>query len=122
MRTRRLLGGLSAAIVLAVLLIGGPMLLVDGLGNPLPDLGALKSGDINDQVVLQLLGCVLRIAWAQWVPGTLLEIAAGIGDARAPRSPHSHRPSSEPRHISAGQGLSRALVTVVIGLAIAAPI
>jgi hypothetical protein len=122
MRARRLLGGLSAAILLAVLLIGVPLLLVDGLGNPLPDWSALKSGEITDQVVLQLLGCVLWIAWAQWVPGTLLEIATGVSDARTQRSPHSHRPPRQPRHISAGQGLSRALVTAVIGLAIAAPI
>lgn len=122
MRTRRLLGGLLAAIALAALLIGVPLLLVYGLGNPLPDWDALKSGVISDQVVLQLLGCVLWIAWAQWVPGSLMEIAAGAADVRTKRGMHPRLPARAPRHISAGQGLSRALVTAIIGVAIATPV
>src|SRR5438128_8277187 len=111
MRTRRVLAGVSAATVLAVVLVGVPLLLIAGLGNPVPDWSALRAGNLSDTMVLQLLGCVLWLAWAQWLPGTLLEIAAGIRDAGAQRSPQTHRPTREPRHISAGQPMSRALVT-----------
>src|SRR5438876_939026 len=122
MRTRQVVAGVSAAAVLAVLLAGVPLLLVVELGNPLPNWSALRAGNLSDTMLLQLLGCVLWLAWAQWLPGTLLEIGVGIRDARAQRSPGAQGLAREPRHLSVGQGLSRALVTAIIGLVIAAPI
>jgi nucleoid-associated protein YgaU len=116
MRTRRIVVAALAAVTLIALLVGVPALLLAGVGNPLPDWSTLRSGNLDDSTVLRLLACVVWIAWLQWLPGTLLEIAA----ARHRRNP---APAgtwiSEPRHVSAGQGLSRMLVTAVMGVSIA---
>lgn len=110
MRTRRIVVAALAALALLVLAVGVPALLIGGLGNPLPDWSTLKSGNLDDATVLHLLACVVWIAWLQWLPGTVIEIVAAV------------RGVSLPRHISAGQGLSRLLITAVIGVAIAAPL
>jgi hypothetical protein len=108
MRARRLLLATGAAGALAALLVGVPALLIAGLGNPLPSWTTVKAGRLDDTVVLHLLGCVVWIAWLQWLPGTVLEIAS-LRDGRG-----------LPRRISAGQTLSRALITAIIGVPVSA--
>src|SRR3954469_15142121 len=110
MRTRRIVVAALAAVALLALVVGVPAMLLGAVGNPLPNGSVLKSGNLDDSAVLHLLACVVWIAWLQWIPGTVLEIAAAV------------RGVSLPRHISAGQGLSRVLITAVIGVAIAAPL
>ena len=110
MRTRRIVVAALAAIALLVLVVGVPAMLLGAMGSPLPDWSVLKSGNLDDSTVLHLLACVVWVAWLQWIPGTVLEVAAAV------------RGVSLPRHVSAGQGLSRVLITAIIGVAIAAPL
>ena len=115
MRIRRIVVAALAAVTLIALLVGVPTLLLAGVGNPVPEWSTLRSGNLDDSTVLRLLACVVWIAWLQWLPGTLLEIA----DARHRRNPTpAGARISEPRHVSAGQGLSRMLVTAVLGVSI----
>ena len=110
MRTRRIAVAALATLALVALAVGVPAMLLAGLGNPLISWSTLTSGDLDDTTVLHLLACVVWLAWLQWIPGTVLEVAAAVRGVRLPR------------HISAGQGLSRVLITAVIGAAIAAPL
>lgn len=117
MRVPRMVVAPAAAIALAALLIGVPALLVGAVGNPLPDWSTLQSGNLDDTTVVKLLACVVWIAWLQWLPGTLLEIAAAGKVHRDPSLVGAD--AVTPRHISAGQGLSRTLIATVLGTAIA---
>ena len=117
MRVPRIVVAPAAAVALAALLIGVPALLVGGVGNPLPDWSTLQSGNLDDTTVVKLLACIVWIAWLQWLPGTLLEIAAA---GKVHRDPSLVGAAAvKTRHISAGQGLSRTLIAAVMGTAIA---
>jgi hypothetical protein len=117
MRIRRIAVAIAAAAALVTLLVGVPALLLGAVGNPLPNWSTLKSGNLDDTTVVKLLACVVWIAWLQWLPGTLLEIAATDKRRRNPALPAADL--VKPRHISAGQGLSRILITTVMGVSIA---
>ena len=118
MRIPRIVVATSAAAALAALLIGVPALLLGAVGNPLPDWSTLQSGNLDETTVVKLLACFVWIAWLQWLPGTLLEIAAADNRRRDPALAAVDLVKT--RHISAGQGLSRILITAVMGVSIAA--
>ena len=117
MRVPRILVAAAAAAALAALVIGVPVMLLAFVGNPLPDWSTIQSGSLDDITVVKLLACVVWIAWLQWLPGTLLEIAAAGKVHRDPSLAAAGTVTT--RHISAGQGLSRTLIAAVMGTAIA---
>ncbi|MBN9620572.1 MAG: LysM peptidoglycan-binding domain-containing protein, partial [Actinobacteria bacterium] len=119
MRIPRIVVAASAAAALAALLIGVPALLLGAVGNPLPDWSTLQSGNPDDATVVKLLACIVWIAWLQWLPGTLLEIAAAGRERREPSLVAAGFVPTAPRRISIGQRLSRTLITTVLGVLIA---
>lgn len=74
----RLLRALGAAIVLAALLVGVPLLLVRTVGNPLDQLPDLLDGDITDRVLIAVLGAVAYLAWAQFAVATGVEMVSAL--------------------------------------------
>jgi LysM domain-containing protein len=104
MRTSRLSQLLTAFVALlglSALLIIPPALLVLGIGNPVPDWASLRTGHIDDPTLIRILGCVVWVAWAQFTLGTVVEAVAAT------------RRWPMPRRIAIGQGLARALITII---------
>ena len=103
-RTIKIAKGLSAFILLAVLLIAVPWALWHYVGWPLPHglpswsqfTTALNQHGIPDQVLLKALACVVWISWAILATSVLVEVPAAV--ARPRRStPRRHRPAPTAR-------------------------
>jgi DNA-binding SARP family transcriptional activator len=110
MKAPRLLSALGAALALSVLVVAPPVLLVIGVGNPLPDWPGVRAGQLDAPMLIHILACIVWIAWAQFTLGTVVEAVAAA--ARRP----------VPRRVAIGQGLARALVTIIATAIATAPL
>jgi len=81
----RVTRGLAATVLLALLLLGVPVLLAVGVGWPLPrsipawgDITATAVGNLplDSHAVLKTLACVMWVAWGQVVIATVVEAGA----------------------------------------------
>jgi DNA-binding SARP family transcriptional activator/LysM repeat protein len=92
-RTIKIAKGLSAFILLAVLLIAVPWALWHYVGWPLPHglpswsqfTAALNQHGIPDQVLLKALACVVWISWAILATSVLVEVPAAVRGRAAQR-------------------------------------
>ena len=91
---RRMVGGLAAGAVLALLVAGLPVALVRLAGNPLPDdlpavegiLSALTTPD-DGTLFLAVLTAVGWLAWAAFTCSVVVEVAARVTGRRTPTIP-----------------------------------
>jgi len=105
--------GLAATVVMLVAALGIPAGLLFAFGNPLPASAAASvlHGIISSEFIVDVVVCVVWIAWAQFTACLVSELVAGL------------RGSGLPRRIplaGAQQDLARRLVTAVLLLATAA--
>ena len=92
-RTIKIAKGLSAFILLAVLLVAVPWALWHYVGWPLPHglpswsqfTTALNQHGIPDQVLLKALACVVWISWAILATSVLVEVPAAVRGRAARR-------------------------------------
>lgn len=105
---------LAGAVGLLVTVVGVPWALITWLGNPVAWVTALASPaqQLTDTAVLQILACVVWIAWAHWAWCVLLEAVAMARGAAMPRL----RWWTAPQHL-----LARTLISWVLLAAIAIP-
>ena len=90
---KEIVRGLASASLLASLLIGVPMLLMVGVGWPLPKgipsgselLNAIRTGAIPPSLILKPIALVVWILWFQLVAGVGIEVWAHIRGQVAPR-------------------------------------
>ena len=88
-----LLRGLTSAALLAGLLIGVPILLIFGVGWPLPQglpsgsetTSAIRTGAIPSSLILKLVSFILWILWLQILAGVMLEVWAHFHGRVAPQ-------------------------------------
>lgn len=71
----RIARALAAQLTLLACLVGLPWLLAASVGDPLHGLGALRSGQVSDTVVIDLLTCLAYLCWAQFTLAVLAEVA-----------------------------------------------
>jgi LysM repeat protein len=83
----RLIKAAGALLVLAVLLLGFPVLLVATVGNPWPAGGVDELGLMTNSAVLGLVAVLGWFFWAQVVACTLWEIPAALRGIEARRVP-----------------------------------
>ena len=89
----RFLRGLAALTTLIGLVAGVPYALVRFVGRPWPRpfpsldviANSIRSGDISDTTVIKALAIVVWIAWARLSASIVIEIAARLAGAQAPR-------------------------------------
>ncbi|MYH72364.1 MAG: LysM peptidoglycan-binding domain-containing protein [Acidimicrobiia bacterium] len=89
----KLLRGLTTAALLAVLLIGVPVLLILGVGWPLPQgipsgsraMSAIRTGAIPPSLISKSISLILWILWFQMMAGIILEIWAHFHGRVAPQ-------------------------------------
>lgn len=78
----------GAVIALVALLVGVPWLMATTIGNPLHAWGALKAGDLSDNVVIDLLAGVvwvaIWVAWFQFTVATLAAVRSAVSSLRRP--------------------------------------
>lgn len=110
MRAPRILAAFGAAFALSGLVIAPPVLLVIGVGNPLPDWRSLRAAQLDAPMLIHVLACIVWIAWTQFALGTVVEAVAAA--ARRP----------VPRRVVIGQGVARALVTIIATAITTAPL
>ena len=118
-RVRRLLAGLGALVVLAVLVGGVPVGLVVGIGWPLPhalpdwaQLQADLSAPIPDAALLKALACVVWAGWANLAVAIAAEAAAAIRGHAARRLPVAGALQPFARHLVAA--VAFALVSLTL--------
>ncbi|WP_299521104.1 LysM peptidoglycan-binding domain-containing protein [uncultured Serinicoccus sp.] len=118
MRLRRVLTGLGALLVLAVILVGLPVVLIALGGNPLPsslpDLGQLR--DVlttrdDGTVVLAAAKVLGWLVWAAFAVSILVEIPAQLRGVKAPQLPA----------LSLPQSTTHGLVAAALALFLTAP-
>ncbi len=88
-----LVRGLASAALLIGLLIGIPILLITGVGWPLPQelpsitktLSGLKSGTISSSLILKSISCILWILWFQMLAGVVVELWSHFHGRVAPQ-------------------------------------
>lgn len=119
MRSRRLLRGLGALLVLASILIGLPALLIAVGGNPLPESmptlpGARDALFTPDDGTLALSAVMILgwLVWAALAASIVIELAWQLRGRRAPRLPGLALP----------QASMSTLVAAAVALFIAAPL
>jgi nucleoid-associated protein YgaU len=89
---------LGAVIVLLALLVGVPWAMATTIGNPLNGWGALKAGDLSDNVVIDLLAGVVWVAiWVAWLQFTVAVVAAVKSAVTAARRPATPRWGAGPQ-------------------------
>ena len=90
---REIARGLGSATLLASLLVGIPILLIAGVGWPLPHglpsgsdaLSALKTGAVPASTILKSISVVVWILWLQLLAGLGIEVRAHLQGRVAPR-------------------------------------
>lgn len=107
----RLAVRLAALAVMAGLLVGVPAGLVTFVGSPLPDhvptwaeVGTLLTADLTDTMIANVFVGLVWLVWAAFAWSTVVETAAFLAHAKAPRLPV----------ISPVQGLAAALVAAIV--------
>ena len=88
-----LIRGLASAALLAGLLVGLPILLIVGVGWPLPQeipsgsevANALKTGAIPPSLILKSISLVVWVLWLQMLAGVAIELWAHLHGRVAPR-------------------------------------
>lgn len=104
--------GLLAVLLLVAIAVGVPVLLVTVVGNPIPQLPRnLPSGQLPVEFVLDVIVCIVWLAWAQLVACLVAELVAGVRG--------SGLPWRVPFAVAAQQDLARRLVMAVLMLATA---
>ena len=83
----RYLRALAAALTLAVVVAGLPILLGMTVGNPLAAWPDLAAGDLSDTALIGVLAAVAYLAWVQFTVTVLLEILCRRSGA-GPRGRH----------------------------------
>ncbi|SCL23800.1 LysM domain-containing protein [Micromonospora nigra] len=93
-RTGHVLTGLGALVVLAALLVGGPVALLALAGNPLPDhvptlaeAGSTLTSRDDGQLFLRALALAGWFGWATFALSVLVELGAQVVRRPAPRLP-----------------------------------
>jgi len=85
--------GLLAALALAALIVGAPVLLVREVGWPLPTTvpswgevsRSITTGAIEDATIIKALAVLVWFAWANFAAGVLVEVSATARDGVARR-------------------------------------
>ena len=104
-------GAFAAVLVLAIV-AGVPAALVIVVGNPVPRLpSSAPGGRVGPEFVLDVIVCIVWLAWAQLVSCLVAELVAGVRGSGLPRR--------VPFASGAQQDLARRLVTAVLLLATA---
>lgn len=107
----RLIRGVGALIVLAVLLVGAPLALLSWVGNPWPDGGWSEVQLLTNRTIFGALAVVGWLAWAQMSACILMELGAALRGSAPGRV----------KFASGGQQhFARVLVTAVVALGIGA--
>ena len=121
---RRVLGGISALLIIGLVLVGIPALLVNLFGNPLPTVDEIAAAlrlepDWGNRALLGgLLPCATWIAWSFFAVPLLAEIIGRLWDRPQRRSRSMFRIQ---QHVAATL-VSAALFTVVSPTFSAAPL
>ncbi len=114
-RVRRagdLLRGLVSAVLLLGIVVGIPAALWVVVGNPIPEIPRDPlGGQVPIEFVLDVIVCIVWLAWAQLVSCLIVELVAGVRG--------SGLPWRVPFAAAAQQDLARRLVTAVLLLATA---
>ena len=106
------LRGLVSALLLVAIVIGVPAALVVVVGNPIPEIPPDPlGGQVPIEFVLDVIVCIVWLAWAQLVSCLIVELVAGVRG--------SGLPWRVPFAAAAQQDLARRLVTAVLLLATA---
>jgi LysM domain len=106
------LRGLLSAVLLLGIVIGIPAALILVVGNPIPEIPKDPVGNqIPIEFVLDIIVCIVWLAWAQLVSCLLVELVAGVRG--------SGLPWRVPFAAGAQQDFARRLVTAVLLLATA---
>lgn len=104
--------GIAAVLLLLVVAVGVPVALIYAFGNPIPVLpdGDIFSAVVTSSFVLDVIVCIVWLAWAQFTACLLAELVAGTRGTGIPR----RVPLS-----GAQQDLARRLVMAVLLLSTA---
>ncbi len=106
------LRGVASALLLAGIVIGIPAALILVVGNPIPEIPRDPvGGQVPVEFVLDIIVCIVWLAWAQLVSCLLVELVAGVRG--------SGLPWRVPFAAGAQQDFARRLVTAVLLLATA---
>ncbi|MBT0774213.1 hypothetical protein KIH74_35035 [Kineosporia sp. J2-2] len=95
---------ITTSAALAVILFGVPLLLSAAVGNPLPDLDALRVGDLSMDVLIDLSASATWAGWAYFVLLIVVETRAQI----------RHRPSPVMPGLPNGPNLIQTLVAAAL--------
>lgn len=106
------LKGFAAVLIMLVVAVGIPVALVYAFGNPIPELSEddIFSAVVTSSFVLDVIVCIVWLAWAQFTACLLAELVAGTRGTGIPR----RVPMS-----GAQQDLARRLVMAVLLLSTA---
>lgn len=110
----RLIKGIAAAALLAMLVLGPPWLLAHFIGNPWPPEGVVWSAPITDGAIIGLLAVVVWVLWAQLMICVVVEAIAAVTDDRIQLRP--------PFTLGIQQQLARRLVTAIVVAAVSSSI
>ncbi len=106
------LRGLASAVLLLAIVIGIPAALVLVVGNPIPEIPRDPvGGQVPVEFVLDIIVCIVWLAWAQLLSCLLVELVAGVRG--------SGLPWRVPFAAGAQQDFARRLITAVLLLATA---
>jgi LysM domain len=104
--------GLMSGVLLLGIVLGIPAALVVVVGNPIPEIPRDPlGGQVPIEFVLDVIVCIVWLAWAQLVSCLLVELVAGVRG--------SGLPWRVPFAAAAQQDLARRLITAVLLLATA---
>ena len=107
-----MLRGSVSALLLLGIVVGIPAALVVVVGNPIPEIPRDPlGGQVPIEFVLDVIVCIVWLAWAQLVSCLIVELVAGVRG--------SGLPWRVPFAAAAQQDLARRLVTAVLLLATA---
>ena len=110
------LRGLASGLLLLGIVAGIPAALVIVVGNPIPEIPRDPlGGQVPIEFVLDVIVCIVWLAWAQLVSCLIVELVAGVARQRAAvagavrgRRPAGPRPPADHRGAVAGHRRARA--------------